>query len=295
MVYGDPQETVNSTGKKSGVVRVVNVAVGRLKGLLPRCMKRGANRCVRQVSFWLLGSVLKGAIWRSGEAEADHVRGAVLAALTELRCLKLSWGSLKRFEGLRGKRGLKLNLGCGNETKPGWINIDLPGDTLPQVTEGTDGTMVLGYDLRLGLPLEDGSCDCVYSSHFLEHLEYRDGVNLMKQCYRVLAPGGVFRASLPDYSKLFKAYLAGDRAFLDLIDIGEVLPEVEPGTETMVDFVNYGVYDHGHHRCIYDPLKMRRLLKGMGYSSVVNSSYREEVDPSSSVRRRYSYYVEAYK
>lgn len=79
------------------------------------------------------------------------------------------------------------------------------------------------------------------------------------------------------------------------INLLKVLPDLEPGTETIVDHINYGVYQRGEHKYIYDQEKIMLLLRRIGYSSVTESEYREGVDPDSGVRRAYSFYVEAVK
>ena len=72
-------------------------------------------------------------------------------------------------------------------------------------------------------------------------------------------------------------------------------PHVAPGTETLVDFVNYAVYQSGEHKCIYDAEKLARLLKAIGYRQAGPSTYRERLDPGAAERRRYSLYFEAVK
>jgi hypothetical protein len=117
----------------------------------------------------------------------------------------------------------------------------------------------------------------------------------MRDCYRVLRPGGTFRVSLPNFKGLFEAYVRADNKYVDLIDIYQVYPELEPGTDTLVDYVNYGTYQHGEHRCIYDEEKLMLILSRIGFTSVTECSYQKEIDPEDPVRRRYSFYLEAIK
>lgn len=203
--------------------------------------------------------------------------------------------SQRELENLRDKKQLKIHLGCGPELKPGWINMDLNPDPAG-LKNGSSDLIFINYDLRTGqLPFADCSCEIIYSSHFFEHLECAQGSALMRDCHRVLQPGGVFRIALPTFNELFRAYLARDIKHLDLVDLKEVLPEVEPGTETIVDHINYGVYQHGEHKCIYDEEKICVILRHIGFSRVVPSSFDPAIDPVNEVRRRYSFYVEAVK
>lgn len=75
---------------------------------------------------------------------------------------------------------LKLNLGCGNNPRPGYVNVDRCGE--PDVT----------HDLEIApWPWENGSVDEVLLCHVLEHLgetveSYR---RFWGELYRVCAPG----------------------------------------------------------------------------------------------------------
>jgi predicted SAM-dependent methyltransferase len=90
------------------------------------------------------------------------------------------------------------NLGCGNRFHPDWINIDIaPSD--PRVR---------AHDLSAGVPLESASCDVVYHSHVLEHLRGGDAVYFMRECLRVLKPGGVLRVATPDLERIARLYLS---------------------------------------------------------------------------------------
>jgi glycosyltransferase involved in cell wall biosynthesis len=227
----------------------------------------------------------------------ESVRLAIINLWNEIRIARMAKRSRKYFRAFEGKKGLKVNLGCGYDIKPGWINIDLASKILSPEIDPTVCSFIefINYDLRLGLPLNSASCDIIYSSHFFEHLEYKHGLKLMRDCYEALRPGGVFRIALPNLKQWFDAYLRKDREYVELIDISRALPEVEPGTETFVDYINYGVYQSGEHKCIYDEEKISLILLKFGYSSVTISSFQKDIDPSTPERQRYSFYIEAIK
>ncbi len=210
----------------------------------------------------------------------------------EIKIARRASVAARQFEQLRGRQDLKLHLGCGSELKQGWLNVDLI-NSQPSITPGTQ---FINYDLRLGvLPLQDASCEFVYSAHFFEHLECQQGLRLMRDSYRVLRPGGTFRVALPTFTNMFRAYLDRDFGYFDLNDIFEAFPELERGSETLVDYVNYGVYQFGEHKCIYDEEKTLLILNRLGFKTVKAVPYLEGIDPESEVRRKYSFYVEAVK
>ena len=231
----------------------------------------------------------------------EPVREAVLNLSDEVDLAAKSEESVARLQALAGRKGLKVHLGAGGDVKAGWVNLDLDFKPSPKKRRARSDpeTTLVEYDLRRGLPLPEGSCDYIYSSHFFEHLEYRDSLRLMRDCHRALRPGGVFRVALPTFKGLFSRYLEADE------DSGlspalskqilKLLPDLEPGTETMVDWINYGVYQRGEHRYIYDENKVILLLKRIGFRSAEESSYKEGTDPDTEARRKYSFYVQAVK
>ncbi len=62
-------------------------------------------------------------------------------------------------------------------------------------------------DIVAGLPVPDNSCQAVYCSHVLEHLALDDFRLALKNTYKILAHGGVFRFVLPDLEFLINSYL----------------------------------------------------------------------------------------
>ncbi len=72
----------------------------------------------------------------------------------------------------------KLNIGCGNTKKEGFIGIDL-----------RDYGQELVRDITRGLPFDDDSVDEIFSSHTLEHIERADVPFVWEEMYRVLKHG----------------------------------------------------------------------------------------------------------
>ena len=66
---------------------------------------------------------------------------------------------------------------------------------------------VLGADLRRGIPFPDGEFDAVYHSHVLEHFDREGGLRLLRECHRVLQPGGCLRVVVPDLESIARGYL----------------------------------------------------------------------------------------
>ena len=87
-----------------------------------------------------------------------------------------------------------LNLACSAYRPPEpFINIDVLKSIFPESTkerEQIDAEQnYVEHDLTKGIPFEDNSCDGIFLSHFVEHLDAQQAVSLIKECKRVLMPG----------------------------------------------------------------------------------------------------------
>ena len=85
----------------------------------------------------------------------------------------------------RAATGIRLNLGCGRDIRPGWVNVDCV--PLPGVDVATD------FDHEPRLPFADGTVGYSEGAHVIEHL--RDPLPFMAELWRVTRGGGtaVFR------------------------------------------------------------------------------------------------------
>lgn len=90
-----------------------------------------------------------------------------------------------------------LNFGCGSAHHPEWINLDASAVS-PEV---------IAYDLRRELPFQDSSFEAAYGSHVLEHLEPDAASRLLRECHRILKPGGILRIAVPDLEAIARLYL----------------------------------------------------------------------------------------
>ncbi len=62
-------------------------------------------------------------------------------------------------------------------------------------------------DIVKGLPIEEGTCKAVYCSHVLEHLSLEDFRKALKNSYRILQSGGIFRSVMPDLEYAIQQYV----------------------------------------------------------------------------------------
>jgi len=115
-----------------------------------------------------------------------HCAGKVRAAVRHLE----TWLSIGRRRSalcirVGNARPLKVILGAGSVTVPGWIETD--ADLL-------DVTSVRSWE-RLFLP---DSIDRLMSEHVFEHLSDSQCTAALAHCFHYLKPGGLLRVAVPD-------------------------------------------------------------------------------------------------
>jgi SAM-dependent methyltransferase len=66
---------------------------------------------------------------------------------------------------------------------------------------------VRAHDLRKGIPYPHAAFDVVYHSHLLEHFSKESAPVFLRECHRVLKPGGVIRVVVPDLEVIVRLYL----------------------------------------------------------------------------------------
>jgi predicted SAM-dependent methyltransferase len=155
-----------------------------------------------------------------------------------------------------------LHIGCGPNRKPGWINIDLD--------LGAD----ICLDLRETLPFSDNSVKMVYSEHFFEHLDLEEGTRFLRECLRVLVPGGRLSLGVPNARLCIEDYASGDRdKWLEVRD------RYHPNwCTTPMHSANYFFRQNGEHRYAYDEETLIGLVSECGFSNVHERPWDQELD-----------------
>lgn len=150
--------------------------------------------------------------------------------------------------------GERLNMGCGTHYEPGWINAD-----------GADGAP-LRILLREGEPLqfEDGSLEVIFSEHFLEHITVLEAQWFLRESYRALKPGGLFRVSCPDLEVIARA-LTEPATFQAMRHVYGAVGDGDFSDPE--DVVNHAFYGHGH-RHLWTFSHLGRELTKAGFTDV---------------------------
>ena len=156
-----------------------------------------------------------------------------------------------------------INLGSGHWKFEGWINIDLDLGSRPEVCA----------DLGAGLPFRDACADLMHNEDFIDQLDLDGARRFLRECHRILKPGGVLRTLMPDLAKLAKLYREDPAGLVALWETHVGIP-LETGTAGEV--FNLGMRFAGH-RFMYDHETFVRLSRDCGFDARPRSFNQSDV------------------
>lgn len=170
----------------------------------------------------------------------------------------------------------KYNLGCGPKIYQNFLNIgfwsQLEQGRIYKDLNGTSNTFMLNHDLRLGIPAFENSLELVYHSHMLEHLTYQEGISFIKDCYKVLQPGGTMRVIVPDLELWINAYVNNNNFFFDQYRRDGGIDKEIYVTKAAVFM---GMLHNHEHKCGYDFESLRWLVEYVGFIDVKRTLYAD--------------------
>lgn len=83
---------------------------------------------------------------------------------------------------------MKINFGCGGNKIPDWINHDAE------------------VPIDKPLPYPDNCADAIHAGHVVEHISHIKALGFLKECHRILRPGGVVKICIPVLDRLERGH-----------------------------------------------------------------------------------------
>jgi len=162
----------------------------------------------------------------------------------------------------------KLQLGAGGIDPKGWLNTDI---------EPTSNEVYLDATKRY--PFPDGSFQYVFSEHLIEHVPWEAGVAMLKECYRVLAPGGKMRVVTPNLTKFVQLLTGSADADAQRFIAAKLRLHGWPESPVTGAYIfNRQVRDWGH-QFLYDSATLRKSLELAGFKQITEYRVEEKTDP----------------
>jgi len=147
----------------------------------------------------------------------------------------------------------KINLGSGHWKLDGWVNVDIDFESQPDVCA----------DLAGGLPFASGVARLMHTEDFIDQLTLENAEAFLRECHRILAPGGVLRVLTPDMRRLAQLYLDDPEQLKTLWNRFVGVPLL---LDTAGEVFNLGMRFAGH-TFLYDEESFKALAARCGFDA----------------------------
>ena len=136
---------------------------------------------------------------------------------------------------------IKLNVGAGPLwAKKGWYTLD-------HKTKDGDKMSIEGD--AANIPLEEGTCSTVFTSHMFEHIPHVKLEDILLEFNRVLSIKGILRILTPNLGKIAEAYVKKDYEFFNRAKLEDENLRTDLGLGGM--FMNF-IVSPGQDTALYD-------------------------------------------
>jgi predicted SAM-dependent methyltransferase len=189
-------------------------------------------------------------------------------------------------------QGLYVQYGCGGCAPRGWVSFDasprLKLERLVGARTLIKSTIGLVFpenaipgDIVKGLPIPDSSAAAVFCSHVLEHIPRDDVISALRNTFRVLRPGGLFRLVVPDLqlraARYIRSAAAGDPIAADAFMRSCLLGRRATPKGLMPWLSDH--FGNSVHQWMYDFSALRMLLEETGFVGVRHCELGDCNDP----------------
>ncbi|MBI4645376.1 MAG: hypothetical protein HY738_01990 [Bacteroidia bacterium] len=148
----------------------------------------------------------------------------------------------------------KVNVGCGQYCREGWINIDI------QPFKTVDVVMDVTKEWKFQ------NLTHIYAEHFIEHLSLEQGMNFLVNAGKSLGKNGLIRLSTPNIEWVLKTHYKFDK----LNDNESALDSV-----TAINRAFHG----WNHKFLYSPFLLKELLIQIGFKNINFKDYKKNDIP----------------
>lgn len=155
---------------------------------------------------------------------------------------------------------MKLNLGCGDDIREGYINID--GDP-----NNKNADLIL--DCKDLSNFKKNSVTVIEADHFFEHIYFPEAEKFIAECYRVLKKDGYVELEMPNIKRCCELYLSNEPEArrLALVGFYGFIPDYwnEEGLNTFQT-----------HKFGWDMKNIKRVAHKTGFKEVVEINIRQD-------------------
>ena len=162
----------------------------------------------------------------------------------------------------------KLQIGTGRNALKGWLNTD-------RDTALSKETVFM--DAQKKFPFAANTFDYVFCEHFIEHLDYWNGLKFVQECYQVLKPGGKLRISTPDLRFLIELFTENKTELQKRYIRWAVESQTDFGIY-LDTFVINNFFKSWGHKFLYDYKTLKDLMERCGFTRITQYNPGESDD-----------------
>jgi predicted SAM-dependent methyltransferase len=163
----------------------------------------------------------------------------------------------------------KLQIAAGMNAVEGWLNTDI-----------NPRKAIIYLDAYKKFPFDINKFHYIFNEHFIEHVPYRVGEKIIKECSRILKPGGKIRIATPDLEFLIKLYshnkTESQEEYIRWAADVMVADDLKGIYEDTFVINNY-FYNWGH-KFIYDEKTLVALLNRCGFVNITRYNISDSDD-----------------
>jgi predicted SAM-dependent methyltransferase len=156
----------------------------------------------------------------------------------------------------------KLQVSAGYYPLDGWLNADL----LPWSLDYLTGRSII-LDARKKFSFDDCTFDYVFSEHTIEHITYSEGAQMLRECFRILVPGGKIRVATPNLENILSLHRQNNnepqQAYIRNVIQRQYSGSIVPASVVINDF-----FHSWGHKFIYDRETVQSLVELAGFTDV---------------------------
>lgn len=197
----------------------------------------------------------------------------LLGIRSDLQKLQRIWwrmsstGIVRRY--MASNQVRKLQIGAGPIALPGWLGTDF----WPSAT-------VAFLDATKPFPMEDRTFDYIHSEHMIEHITWFEGLAMLRECSRVLKPGGKLRVATPDLMVITRLYGYEEGSIADKYIRTTTDQYLQGIAHYRAGFVINSAFYRWGHKFVYDGDLLGLALQECGFVDIKRYPPDESDDPN---------------
>lgn len=159
---------------------------------------------------------------------------------------------------------IKLNIGCGADYRPGFINIDASGEL-----NRVDRIIDISVDPLAG-HFEKDSVDFILANDIIEHHFHWEAVRILRDFHMILKPGGECEIRVPDCEKIISSKEFTIERKLTLLFGGQDVPQ---GIESDMELSRKKHPQLFCHKYGWTKERMKRELTEIGFRRITFGAF----------------------